>query len=40
MLKLVHRGWPPAVLAIGLIATLAWIGIFGFGIFKLTRLVF
>jgi hypothetical protein len=40
MLKLVHRSWPPVVLAIGFIATLAWLGFFGFALFKLTRVVF
>ena len=40
MLKLVHRSWPPVVVAIGLMVTLAWIGLFGFGLFKLSHLVF
>jgi hypothetical protein len=40
MLKLVHRSWPPVVLAIGFIATLAWLSFFGFALFKLTRAVF
>jgi len=39
MLKLIHRGWPPAVLTFGLIATLAWIVLFGFGLFKLAEFI-
>ena len=40
MRKLVHEGMPPAILGFGLIVTLAWMGLFGFGLFKFAQLVF
>jgi hypothetical protein len=40
MLKLFHRVWPPAALAVGLIATMAWIGVLGYELFKLSALTF
>jgi hypothetical protein len=40
MLKLFHRVWPPAALAVGLIGTMAWVGLVGYGVFKLGELAF
>ena len=39
MHKLVQRSWPPAIIAFGVIATLAWVGFFSFGLFKLAELM-
>lgn len=33
--SLFHRIWPPAAIAIGLIATVAWMGLLGYGLFQL-----
>jgi hypothetical protein len=34
---MIKRAWPPTVLAIGLIASAAWIGLLGYELFKLGR---
>ena len=35
-----QRGWPVGALAIALVINVAWIGILGFGLFKLFEPVF
>jgi hypothetical protein len=33
--SLFHRIWPPLAIAIGLIATVAWMSLLGYGLFQL-----
>jgi hypothetical protein len=40
MVEIVRRVWPSAALAFGLVVTAAWIGVFGYELFKLGALVF
>jgi hypothetical protein len=40
MANMFHQVWPPAVLAIGAIATAAWIGALGYGLFELGGMAF
>jgi len=37
---LFHRIWPPAVLAIGLVLTVAWTTLLGYGLFNAVALAF
>jgi hypothetical protein len=36
-ISLFHRVWPGAVLAAAVIVNLAWIGLLGYGFFKLAK---
>jgi len=40
MVEMLRRVWPAAALAFGLVVTVAWIGVFGYELFKLGALVF
>lgn len=40
MVEIVRRVWPSAALGFGLVVTAAWIGVFGYELFKLGALVF
>ena len=40
MAKFFHRVWPPAFLAVALIATIAWVGLLGYELFKLGPLAY
>jgi len=35
-----QRGWPVAALGFAALVTVAWIGVLGFGLFKVTESVF
>jgi hypothetical protein len=37
---MIHRVGPPALLAVGLIVNVAWIGLLGYGLFELGEIVF
>ena len=38
--QLIHRIWPPAMIALGLGLTAAWIGLLGYGLVLLVELAF
>jgi hypothetical protein len=40
MVEIFHRVWPSAALAVALGVTVAWIAVFGYGLFKLGELAF
>lgn len=35
-----HQVWPPTILVIGLVATVGWISLLGYGLFELGELLF
>lgn len=38
LISFFHRIWPMAIIAIGVIATAAWTGLLGYGLFRLGKL--